>query len=357
MPLVAHTALPSFSQLQKDGEEILSLDHALHQDIRELHIGFLNMMPDAALTVTEQQFMRLSGSSNQIAQFFLYMFTIPGLERSAETNEYINKYYDSFENLQKEGLDALIITGANVANPTLEQEPFWEPLQEVIDWATENVTSVLCSCLATHAIVKALHRIDRKPLSNKRWGVYSHHIETDHPILRDINTRFDVPHSRNNDVSRVQLEEAGFTILVDSPEGGVHMAVSPDQFRFVYLQGHPEYDRNSLLKEYKREVKRFTKGERQDYPPHPDNYFNQDAGHIADQYHKLLIDSQLNNKPVPDFPEQQIEKQLDNTWRDTGKAIFNNWLGLVYKLTNIDRKIPFLDGVNPKDPLDLKKYT
>ncbi len=79
MPLVAHTALPSFSQLQKNGEEILSLDHALHQDIRELHIGFLNMMPDAALTVTEQQLMRLIGSSNQIAQFFLYMFTIPGL--------------------------------------------------------------------------------------------------------------------------------------------------------------------------------------------------------------------------------------------------------------------------------------
>ena len=355
MPLVAHNSLPSFAQLRQHGEEILSLDHALHQDIRELNIGFLNMMPDAALTVTEQQFMRLIGSSNQIAQFFVYLFTIPGLPRSAETEAYIDKFYSSFEQLKQDGLDALIITGANVTNPALDQEPFWDPLQEVIDWATENVTSVLCSCLATHAIVKALHRIDRQPLTKKRWGVYTHHIETEHPLLRDINTRFDVPHSRNNDVSRAQLEEAGFTILVDSPDGGVHMAVSPDQFRFVYLQGHPEYDRNSLLKEYKREVVRFINGERQDYPPHPDNYFSVDASKIANQFHDEVVKALNMDKPVPDFPEKQIEPLLDNTWRDTGKAIFNNWLGLVYKLTHIDRKIPFINGINPKDPLGLMK--
>jgi len=355
MPLVAHNSLPSFNQLRQHGEEILSLDHALHQDIRELHIGFLNMMPDAALTVTEQQFMRLIGSSNQIAQFFVYLFTIPGLPRSAETEAYIDKFYSSFEQLKQDGLDALIITGANVANPALDQEPFWDPLQEVIDWATKNVTSVLCSCLATHAIVKALHRIDRQPLTKKRWGVYTHHIETEHPLLRDINTRFDVPHSRNNDVSRAQLEEAGFTILVDSSDGGVHMAVSPDQFRFVYLQGHPEYDRNSLLKEYKREVVRFINGERQDYPPHPDNYFSVEASKIANQFYDEVVKVLNLGKPVPDFPEKQIEQLLDNTWRDTGKAIFNNWLGLVYKLTHIDRKIPFITGINPDDPLGLRK--
>jgi homoserine O-succinyltransferase len=357
MPLVAHTSLPSFEQLRKNGEEILSLDHALHQDIRELHIGFLNMMPDAALAVTEQQFMRLLGSSNQIAQFFVYLFTIPGLERSSETQAYIDKFYTSFDKLKEEGLDALIITGANVANPSLEQEPFWNPLQDVIDWASENVTSVLCSCLATHAIVKALHRIDRKPLSSKRWGVYTHRIESNHPLLRDINTRFDVPHSRNNDVSREQLEAAGFSILVDSKEGGVHMAVSPDQFRIVYLQGHPEYDVNSLLKEYKREVNRFLDGNRKDYPPHPDNYFNENAGKIADEYQAKVISAKNSGKPVPDFPEKVIERYLDNTWRDTGKAIFNNWLGLVYKLTHIDRKIPFIDGINPKDPLGILKQS
>lgn len=82
MPLVAHSQLPTFERLRGQGQEILSLEHAIHQDIRELHIGFLNMMPDAALTVTEQQFMRLMGSCNQIAQFYVHPFSIPGLARS-----------------------------------------------------------------------------------------------------------------------------------------------------------------------------------------------------------------------------------------------------------------------------------
>ena len=358
MPLVAHTSLPTFETLSRHGQEVLSLGHALHQDIRELHIGFLNMMPDSAFRVTELQFMRMVGSCNQIAQFFVYPFTIPGLPRSPEIQDYIDHYYSSFDLLKQDGLDALIITGANVANPSLDQEPFWEPLQDIISWATEHVTSVLSSCLATHAIVKVLHRIERRPLPRKRWGVYNHRVaRTDHPLLLDINTRFDVPHSRNNDISQAQLEAAGFTILVYSEEGGVHMAVSPDLLRFVFLQGHPEYDRISLLKEYKREVLRFIEGDREDYPPHPDNYFSKEAAGIADRYHGIVLSALEYGHPIPEFPEQEIEPILDNTWRDTGRAVFNNWLGLVYQLTHVDRKIPFMSGIDPNDPLGLRKKT
>ncbi len=356
MPFVAHMPLPTLETVSRRGQEVLSLEEALKQDIRELHIGFLNMMPDAALQATEVQFMRLVGGSNQIAQFYVYPFTIPELPRSPETQAYIDRYYVSFDDLRRDGLDALIITGANVANPSLQQEPFWEPLQEIINWANEHVTSTLCSCLATHAIAQALHSIERRRLPKKRWGVYTHRITgAYHPLLRDINTRFDVPHSRNNDVSRAQLEAAGFTVLVYSEEGGVHMAVGPDKLRIVYLQGHPEYDRVSLLKEYKREVNRFIAGERADYPPHPDNYFSPAAAEIADEYHHIVENGLRQGTPIPPFPEAQIKPHLDNTWRDTGKAIFNNWLGLVYQLTNVDRKIPFVDGINPDDPLGLKK--
>ena len=356
MPLVAHIPLPTFDDLNQRGENIINLGDALRQDIRELHIGFLNMMPDAALVVTERQFMRLVGSSNQIAQFFVYPFTIPGLPRGAATQAYIDQYYIPFQRLQEDGLDALIVTGANVANPALDQEPFWEPLREIINWASEHVTSVLCSCLATHAIVQALHGIERQRLPRKRWGVYSHRItQVDHPLLRDINTRFDVPHSRYNDVSRAQLEAAGCTILAEGKESGVHMAVSPDQFRIVYLQGHPEYDRNSLLKEYKREVARFIEGEREDYPPHLDNYFSPEAAAIVDEYQHIVQTCLRQGISIPPFPERQIEPYLDSTWLDTGKAIVNNWLGVVYRLTNIDRKICFTECVDPENPLGLRK--
>ena len=94
MPIVAHSSLPSFADLRARGEQILTLDEALQQDIRELHIGLLNMMPDAALRVTEQQFVRLVGSANQIVQLYVHPFTVPGLERSPDAQAYVDAHYE-----------------------------------------------------------------------------------------------------------------------------------------------------------------------------------------------------------------------------------------------------------------------
>jgi len=341
MPLVAHTALPAFEKLRQRGEKVLSLKQALHQDIRELHVGLLNMMPDAALIATEIQFMRLVGSSNQIAQFFVHPFTVEGLPRSEETQAYIDRYYQSLDEIREMGLDALIITGANVSNPSLDQESFWEPLKVVVDWASKSRTPILCSCLATHALVKMLYHIERKPMGGKLWGVYPHRIvHKEHPLLRDVNTRFDVPHSRFNAIDREAMERAGLTILIESDAAGVHMAVSPDQYSILYFQGHPEYDSNSLLKEYKREVTRYIDGERDDYPPLPENYFSEDAASIAELHRQRVISArEAGSEPKP-FPESKIEPLLDNTWRDTTKSIVNNWLGLVYEKTDFERVRP-----------------
>jgi homoserine O-succinyltransferase len=357
MPLVAHSKLPTFGQLREQGHEVLSLDRAVHQDIRELHIGFLNMMPDAALRATERQFIRLVGSCNRIAQFFVYPFSLPSLERGADAVGYIDRYYSNFDSLREAGLDALIITGANVANPRLENEAFWAPLMEVVDWAWDNVASILCSCLATHAVLKHFHGIDRQPLPSKRWGVYSHRVSAKyHPLLRDINTRFDVPHSRYNDISRAQLEAAGLTVLAESPEGGVHMAASPDQFRVIYMQGHPEYDANSLLKEYRRELYRYANKERDKPPPLPENYFSADAERFALAALEAAARAREAGAAFDDTLEADVESLLDNTWGDTAKAIVNNWLGLVYGVTNLDRKQQFMPGVDPGDPLSLKEH-
>jgi len=351
MPLVEHIQLPTFSRLRQQGQEVLSLDRAEHQDIRELHIGFLNMMPDAALVATERQFIRLVGNCNRIAQFYVYPFSLPGMERSRETQEYIEQYYCDFEDLKKQGLDALIITGANPASSKLENESFWEPLIEVVRWADQNVASTLYSCLATHAILKHLHGIERQPLPEKRWGVYSHRIlQPEHPLLRDINTRFDVPHSRYNEISAEQMRQAGLTVLVESKTGGPHMAVSTDQFRKIFFQGHPEYDINSLLKEYKREVQRHLSGEVETAPPFPEHYFSVEAQQIA----RDMLTAAKKSGELPVSFENKLEDILDNTWGDTAKAIVSNWLGLVYQVTNLERTKQFMQGVDADDPLGLK---
>jgi homoserine O-succinyltransferase len=354
MPLVAHTQLPTFQRLQEEGEDILNPDRATHQHIRELHIGFLNIMPDAALEATERQFFRLVGACNQIAQFHVHPFTIEGLPRDTAAQAHIDQYYETFEQLKLDGLDALIISGANVTHEHLQDEDFWLPLTEVFEWAKQNVTSILCSCLATHALIQFCYGIERTRLPGKRWGVYAHKvIDRKHPLIAEINTRFDVPHSRFNEVFQKDLEQQGIKILVASPEAGVHLAVSPDGFRIVYFQGHPEYDAISLMKEYKREVTRFINQETEQYPPFPEHYFNTDVQAIFNTYARHVKNALKNKQAILPFPELEIEEFLDNTWRDTAKAVFNNWLGKVYQITNQDRRLPFMQGVNPDNPLDL----
>jgi homoserine O-succinyltransferase len=355
MPIVAHTKLPTFQRLQEEGEDILNPDRATHQHIRELHIGFLNIMPDAALEATERQFFRLVGACNQIAQFHVHPFTIEGLPRGASAQEHIDAYYETFAQLKQDGLDALIISGANVTHAHLQEEDFWQPLSEVFEWAKEHVTSVLCSCLASHALIQFCYGIERTRLPAKRWGVYAHKvIDRKHPLIAEINTRFDVPHSRFNEVFQAELAQHGIKTLVASDEAGVHLAVSPDGFRIVFFQGHPEYDNISLLKEYKREVLRYINQEIDQYPPVPQHYFNKEAQAIFTRYQEHVQQSLSNKQDILPFPEQEVVPFLDNTWRDTAKAVFNNWLGKVYQITNRDRRLPFMEGINPDDPLNLQ---
>jgi homoserine O-succinyltransferase/O-acetyltransferase len=355
MPLVAYSDLPAFDALRQEGETVIAREAALHQDIRELHIGLLNMMPDAALAATERQFFRLVGESNQIAQFYMHPFTLETLPRGPEAIGHIARYYETFAEIKAAGLDALIITGANVTEPDLSLEPFWRPLIEVIDWAYAHVTSTLCSCLATHAVLQFRYGQKRRRLAAKRWGVYSHHVtDRRHPLVRGVNTRFDVPHSRYNEVSREQFEAAGLRVLVQNEAAGVHLAVSEDGFRLVFFQAHPEYDTISLLKEYKREVYRFAGGERDDYPPFPEHYFTPMIQALLEEYADRVRAAKDNGEPLPDMPESLITPYLDNTWHDTGEAVINNWIGKVYQITHNDRRRPFMDGIDPNDPLGLR---
>ncbi|CAK0753610.1 Homoserine O-succinyltransferase [Gammaproteobacteria bacterium] len=356
MPLVAHNGLPSFERLRQEGVNILPACRAAQQDIRELHIGLCNMMPDAALEATERQFFRLIGESNPIAQFHAHPFTLDALPRGESARKHIACYYEPFDKVRKEGLDGLIISGANVTHSELSRESFWQPLIAVIDWALESVTSTLCSCLATHAVLQILYDQRRVAMPRKRWGVYSHRVmDFYHPLVKDINTRFDVPHSRWNDISRQQFEAAGVHILAESEEAGVHLAVSNDRLRMVFFQGHPEYDTISLLKEYKRDTIFYAEGRIQIYPPFPHNYFGLQEQAILNEYREQVEFARARKKIIPKFPEHLISRRLDNTWHDTAEAVVGNWMGCIYQVTHSDRRRPFMENVDPDDPLGLRK--
>jgi homoserine O-succinyltransferase len=225
MPVVISTALPSFSRLQEEGIAVISPAQAASYGTQGLHIGLLNIMPDAALEATERQFFRLLGASTLDTPLYLHPFTIDGLPRRPETADHIQRYYQTLQHIQAAGLDALIISGANVTHAHLQQEAFWQPLTDVFDWATAHVNSVLCSCLATHALFQHRYGIERTRLPAKRWGVFSHQVlAPTHPLMTNVEPYFDVPHSRFNAIFQNDMLAHGLQVLVASEVTEVDLA-------------------------------------------------------------------------------------------------------------------------------------
>ena len=162
-----------------------------------------------------------------------------------------------------------------------------------------------------------------------------------------------VPNTQADAFFKSAFDEAGLRVLVEVEGDGVHLATSADGLRVVFFQGHPEYDTISLLKEYKREVALYANGARKDYPPFPANYFRTQEKALLNEYRGRLEAARVRGDEAPAFPEELVAQRLDNTWHDTAEAVVSNWMGLIYQVTHNDRRIPFMPGVNPDDPLGL----
>jgi homoserine O-succinyltransferase len=324
MSLVAHSSLPTFGFLRREGCEISDrADPALPI----LRIGLLNLMPDAALQATERQFLRLINACGRSANLYVFPFAVEDGRRADIARAHIDAHYSDFAGLQAEGLDALIITGANPTHDDITKEPFWQPMLETIDWGRENATSVLCSCLATHAVLHHYHGRSRRELPQRQWGVYDHEILVpEHPLLAGLSAPVSAPHSHRFAVLREDMEAAGLTVLIDSKEAGVHLAVSSEPQRLVLFQGHPEYDAISLLKEYKREVQKFLTGNRPGYPSFPEHYFDKRAKRRLDDYQRRVTECDFEQATLPAFPEDELSGHYVDTWSRAGRMIYRNWL-------------------------------
>ncbi len=326
MPLAAHCDLPAFGLLRREGVRVLA-----GADLQpRLNIGLLNLMPDAVLAATERQWMRLcSGFDGAVS--YVYPCSCDAHERSATAQAHIARYYDTLATIKDRNLDLLIVTGANPRSTDITHETFWQPLVDMVAWARRCACPVVCSCLATHAVVKALYGIDRRRLPEKCWGVYAHSLlEPNHPLVQNIDTGWRAPHSHLYGVTRRQLEDAGICVLAEGVEAGVYVAVSRKPLEFLFLQGHPEYDANSLLKEFKREVRRFDADMIPEFPSMPEHCFGADALETIAALQVASVDAKTNGGPTPSFPEEQLEVNLRNVWSATGRQLFDNLLRLIH---------------------------
>jgi homoserine O-succinyltransferase len=200
------------------------------------------------------------------------------------------------------------------------------------------------SCLAAHAGVLASDGISRTPFADKKFGVFEHAKVTRHPLTEGLDDTVRIPHSRWNDVKAESLRAHGYEILTQSPNAGVDLFIKQrSNSLFVHFQGHPEYSSRTLLKEYRRDIKRFLRRERETFPTQPHGYFDAGATKLLREFQKLA-EKDAKEDSLTEFPEAAVAASLENSWRSSAVRIYRNWLRY---LLQRKAKSPSLPSMSP----------
>jgi len=296
---------------------------------RCVRVGLINNMPDSALRDTESQFFKMLAAAAGDLPVHISLYSLPEISRDEQGKRHVSSFYRSIDDLPNSRLDAIIVTGSEPRQADLRQEPYWSRLAALLDWAETNTKSVVLSCLAAHASVFHSDGIERRPLSEKRCGVFDQSVVRSHALTEGVSGAMGFPHSRWNEVREEELSAAGYMILTKSARAGVDLfAKKKRRSLFVHFQGHPEYGARTLLKEYRRDVGRYLRQERETYPSMPSGYFDSESVKLATDFQERA-QSKRDAELVADFPSEELARGLRHHWRSAALQIYGNWLQYV----------------------------
>lgn len=295
----------------------------------DLVIGLVNNMPDTALETTEAQFARLLSEAADSLSVRLRLSYLPEVPRGEAGREQLsNCAYWPIDALLREPLDGLIVTGMEPVAPLLSDEPYWDRMGGLVQWAEANTTSSIWSCLAAHAAVEHLDGIRRRRLERKLSGVFAHTVMPGQSLLDGVSAPVHTPHSRWNELPVERLQRTGYAIVTSSPETGADMLIKQSRSLHVFFQGHPEYDETTLLREYRRDVGRFLRGQQSHYPTLPHGYFPPVALDLLREFEQRATRAPSADL-LNEFPAEAIGNTLRNTWGAGAVRIYRNWLALL----------------------------
>jgi homoserine O-succinyltransferase len=301
----------------------------------DLTIGLINNMPDPALKATERQFMKLLQAAAGPHRIRFHCFSLPSVKRSPEAKWHVESEYSDLSDLTRHRFDGLIVTGAEPVAPELDQEPYWRDLTGLIDWAKANTRSTIWSCLAAHAAVLHLDRIARRRLPAKCHGVFDCDAVTEDFLTRAAPAPLKVSHSRLNEIAERDLVQAGYQVLTRSAGAGVDIFVRQYASRFVFFQGHPEYDALSLQREYLRDIGRYLAREREVYPAVPVSYFDAATEEKLARFEKRAK-QQCHPALTNELPALNLRDDIAAGTAAAG--LFRNWLAYLAA----DAEVPLL---------------
>ena len=302
MPIKISNDLPARAILEKDHIFVMTETRALHQDIRPLKILILNLMPNKI--ETETQLLRCL--SNTPLQIEVTLMQTSTHEAKNTSPEHLLNFYTTFDKIKDQRFDGLIITGAPVEQMPYEEVEYWEELGEIMDWSKENVFSTLHICWGAQAGLYHHYGINKQILPKKLSGVFKVDILTEKSrLFHGMDDYLYVPQSRYTAVDRNQVaNHPKLRIMSESKEVGIHL-VGDKEGRQFFIMGHHEYDRDTLLKEYRRDVSRGLS------PEVPKHY----------------------------FPDDNPEKPPFARWHIYASTLFTNWLNyFVYQTTPYELK-------------------
>lgn len=300
MPIKIPDGLPAQSVLENEHIFVMTEYRALHQDIRPLQIGVLNLMPTKI--TTETQILRcLSNTPLQIEVEFIGTSTYTGKNTP---QEHLFEFYKTFDDIKDRNFDGFIITGAPVELMEFEEVDYWDELCEIMDWTTTHVHSTLHICWGAQAGLYHHYGIPKHVLPKKMSGVFQHKLLTPKSrLFHGFDDVFNVPHSRNTETRAEDiLKNPDLRLMAVSDEAGVYAVGDENGSRF-FITGHSEYDPDTLDSEYRRDL---AKGISPEIPKH------------------YYPDDNPDNAPVL-------------SWRAHSTLLFTNWLNyFVYQTTPFD---------------------
>ena len=297
----------------------------LTQSSQSLHIGLVNNMPETAFKATQRQFVSLLEAASGDIQIRLSLYTLPGLSKSESG---VHSGYSNVDALFDKRLDGLIVTGREPTTPDLRDEPYWESFTQVLEWAQQNTSSTIWSCLAAHAAVLHMDGISRRKRSDKLSGVCECVPVPDHSLTKGVPLRFQVPHSRWNGLAEADLAACGYEVLARSGDTEVDTFIKQGSSLFLFFQGHPEYESDTLYREYRRDVERYLRHQSNAYPSMPANYFDQNTEDALIAVRKQALSSRSKDL-LTDLTTALQTKSIRNTWHSTATRMYRNWLEFI----------------------------
>ena len=299
-----------------------------------LHIGLVNNIGDAAMGATELQFLTLLEAAAGDMLVHVTLYALPEVERKATGQRRVGSFYWSIEQLWNQSPeqypDGLIVTGREPLARDLREEAYWPRLKHVLAWTQEHGRSTVWSCLAAHAAVLALDGIERVRSPQKHFGIFTCEQAAPHALLAGAPARLRIPHSRWNGLSTDQLAAKGYKVLTRTSDGGVDTFVKQDAGLFVFFQGHPEYESKTLMGEYRRDIGRYLKGEMENYPLLPLDYFEEATEQSLQEMEAKARESR-QEKFLGEVSAVLDGVRIHNTWRNTAVLIYRNWLQQLWR--------------------------